>query len=427
MKYTIELINNRPRCKVATLDRKFFILEDYELFQLMREIEQDINYKEHNSNTKNLFLRHSKMDVTVLFKDYDELYEPLYKLYNRFMRQEMREKKIKSIKTKAALGIVTSGIISATLINQFSTEVKNIQNTKNIDNKTYESIFEPQTFDDSLKAVSKDITVSDNDAYFVSTSTKKMEETEPQITTPEEETVSIAPRDSIEEETSEITPISVDVNAVYDKGINDRTNPFIDIIKQYAARRGISPELLYDIVSQEYGGDGYNLMHVVFDSWKDQVITSYNFDKNMLETVVLTDEPAKYNGKADIIITREDLKNKKTNLAVGAIILQYSLAYFDYNIPLGIQAYNNGIGGVNKIIDAASKNTGMSEEEIKDTMEPVWMDYTDVVEFGDKNYFENVVKHIDEDQQDSKINDVYSVQYMEDGELQTNEVQFKLR
>ncbi|MCR5483229.1 MAG: lytic transglycosylase domain-containing protein [Bacilli bacterium] len=414
MKYTIELINNRPRCKVATLDRKFFILEDYELFQLMREIEQDKNYKEHNSNTKNLFLKHSKMDVSILFKDYDELYDPLYKLYNKFMKQEMREKKIKSIKTKAAVGIITSGIISVALFNQIGTEVKELQNTKIKTNTTYESSYEPQTFDNSLKTISKDITVSDNDAYFVSTSTKDMEETAPQVTT-------------LEEETSEIKPIAVDVNAVYDKGINDRTDPFIDIIKQYAARRGISPELLYDIVSQEYGGDDYNLMHVVFDSWKDQVITSFNFDKNMLETIVLTDEPSKYYGKTDIIITREDLQNKKTNLAVGTIILQYSLAYFDYNIPLGIQAYNNGIGGVNMIIDKASKNTGMSEKEIKDTMEPVWINYTDVVEFGDKNYFENVVKHIDEDQQDSKINDVYSVQYMEDGELQTNEVQFKLR
>ena len=66
MKYTIELVNNRPQCKVATLDRKFFILEDYELFQLMREIETDRNYRDHSSNTKNLFLKHTKMNISVL-------------------------------------------------------------------------------------------------------------------------------------------------------------------------------------------------------------------------------------------------------------------------------------------------------------------------------------------------------------------------
>ncbi len=405
MKYTIELINNRPQCRVATLDRRFFILEDYELFQLIKDIEQDKNYKEHNSNNKNLFLKHSKMNVSVLFKNYDELYEPLYKLYNKFMKQEIKDKKIKSIKTKAAVGILTSGIISAALINQLGTEIKNVQSTKINNGISQESIFEPQTIESELKAIDKDLTVNSTDANFVSSEEKEVFEQIPE----------------------EITPISVNINAVYDKGINDRTDPHIDEINKYAARRGISPELLYDIVSQEYGGEGNNLMHVVFDSWKDQKITTFNFEKNVLETIVLTDEPAKYQGKIDIVITRDDLKNRKTNLAVGTIILQYSLASFDYNIPLGIQAYNNGIGGVNKIIDKTSRKTGMSEEQIIDTMEPVWINYTDVVEFGDKNYFENVVKHIDEDQQESKTNDVYSVQFMEDGELQTNEVQFKLR
>ena len=69
----------------------------------------------------------------------------------------------------------------------------------------------------------------------------------------------------------------------------------------------------------------------------------------------------------------------------------------------------------------------MSRDQILETNNPVWLDYTSVIEQGDQKYFKNVVKHIDEDQIDSKTNDVYSVQYMEDGELQTNEVQFKLR
>jgi hypothetical protein len=168
-------------------------------------------------------------------------------------------------------------------------------------------------------------------------------------------------------------------------------------------------------------------MHVVFDSWKDQIIPTFNFESNVLESIVLTDNPSNYYGKADIIITRDDLKNSKTNLAVGTIILQYSLTQFDYNIPLGIQAYNNGIGAVNKIVSATSQGTGLSTDQIIDTMDPIWLSYTDVIEQGDENYFKNVVKHIDEDEQESKTNGVYSIQYMEDGVLQTNEAQFKLR
>ena len=421
MKYTIELVNNRPRCRVATLDRKYFILEDYELFQLIRNIESVGYYKEHNSNKKNIFLRHPQMDISILFKDYEELYEPLYKLYNKFMKQEIKNKKIKTIKTKAAIGVLTSGIVSATLLNQFGNALNNIKNTNKINSMTtYESIYEPEVNENNEIYINPELSIKSNDSLIVSKSDKELLEKTSSLGI-------ISNEETIDKDTKEITPIAVNVNAVYDKGINDRTDPYIEDINKYAARRGISPELLYDIVSQEYGGEGSNLTHVVFDSWKDQVITSFNFEKNILETIVLTDEPTKYIGKVDIIITKEDLKNRKTNLAVGTIILQYSLAFFDYNIPLGIQAYNNGIGGVNKIIDTTSKNTGVPENEIIENMDPIWIDYTNVVDYGDKNYFENVVKHIDEDQQESKINDVYSVQYMEDGEIQKNEVQFKLR
>ena len=47
---------------------------------------------------------------------------------------------------------------------------------------------------------------------------------------------------------------------------------------------------------------------------------------------------------------------------------------------------------------------------------------------SDEKYFSNVVKHIDEDQQESKINDVYGVSYLNDNnEIETKEVQYKLR
>ena len=73
------------------------------------------------------------------------------------MKQEVRDKKIKAIKTKAAVGILTSGIISAALINQFGTEIKNVQSTKTKDTISQESIFEPQTIDNELKAINKNI------------------------------------------------------------------------------------------------------------------------------------------------------------------------------------------------------------------------------------------------------------------------------
>ena len=435
MKYTIELVNNRPQCKVATLDRKFFILEDYELFQLMREIETDRNYRDHSSNTKNLFLKNTKMNISVLFKDYDELYIPLIRLYNKFMKQEVKEQKIQSIKTKAALVVVTSGLVTATLLQQFNDALDHITRPSEVIGSS-PTIFEEYNTNEPVSINGGELTIESNEAYFQNKSSNQEDIIHEELTiTPRSEytesdevksETNNAEAQEPETESSENNLVSVDMEAVYDKGINDRVDKYIDSINTYARRRGLSPELVYDVASQEYGGEGSNVMHVVPSSWYDFVITTFNFDKNMLETMVITKDPSKHKD-VDIIITDEDLKNSKTNIAVGCIILQYSLAEWDYNIPLGIQTYNNGVTGVRNIVSTTANRTGLSEEEIIDSVEPIWLSNTDVIDNGDKNYFKNVVKHIDEDQVDSKVNDVYSVQYMENGEVKTNEVQFKLR
>ena len=437
MNYTIALINNRPRCMVRTLDNRIIELEENEIFELIKNIEEDNRFREHNNNTNNLFLKHSKYNISVLFKDYEELYTPLCRLYNKYAKKEIRDQKIKSIKTKAAIGVLTSGIITATLANQFGAEVKRVMENTKYEPKV-ESIFTPIE-EEGLKVstVEATPTIASNEGLFISDETKEKTNVAEEVKLTEPTDVAntnvVQLSDAITIEPNEahtptpLEPIQLEVDANYSEGINDRTDPYKEEIEKYGKKRGISPELLYDIVSQEYGGEGSNLMHVVFDSWKNQTITTFNFETNRLESMILTDTPEKYAGKVDIIITRNDLKNYKTNLAVGTIILQYSLAQFDYNIPLGIQAYNNGVGAVNQIVAEASRKTGMSVDAIIKNNDPIWLKYTNIIEQGDEKYFKNVVKHIDEDQVDSKTNDVYSVQYMDNGELQTNEVQFKLR
>lgn len=415
MKYTIELVNNRPLCRVATLDNRLYTIEGYELFQLLKEIEDDIEKFTRKDTQKSIFLRNQKRNEVILFKNIEELEKPLYDLYTKCAKKEIRDKKITEIKTKAAITIIASGIITTVLASKLNTNIKNIERQEKIETTT-ESIFTPN------KKNTNELTVNDT-----------------KVIIPEIEKVNIEPKvnevthvntqhvEPVEETIKKNEPIEISVNANYDKGINDRVEKYMPDIIERANKWGISPSIMRDLVSQEWGGNDTNLMHVVKSSWLDFVINAYNYESNRVESFVITDNPKNYYGKVDHIITGTDLKNPKTNLSAGAIILQYSLAQFDYNIPLGIQAYNNGIGAVNKIIKETERQTGLTKEQILRDNNPVWLKYTNVIEQGDENYFSNVVKHVDDEQIESKLNDVYSIKYIEDGEQKTNEVQFKLR
>jgi len=406
MKYTIELENNRPLCKVTTLDNHLYILEGYELFELLKTIEDDISKFNRRDIHQNIFLKSKKTKDVVLFKNVDELEMPLRDFYKEYTKKEIRKEQAKEqikakILTKAAVGVIASTIVTNIILSEVGLNKTEVDNYKL--STSYDTMTESEENTNKLKV---DNTV---------------------VSIPQLEKVTI--NEEVEakpEEIKNVEQISLEVNAKYDQGINDRVMPYIDDIEARANKWGISKELMFDIISQEYGGKGNNLTHVIFDSWENQILNVYNFESNQYETVVITNNPEKYKN-INHVITEADLSNYKTNISAGAIILQYSLSRFNYNIPLGIQAYNNGIGAVNKIIEETSRKTGKTKEEIIASKEPLWLNYTYVIEQGDDIYFQNVVKHIDEDQEESKLNDVYSIQYVENDEVKTEEVQYKLR
>lgn len=223
--------------------------------------------------------------------------------------------------------------------------------------------------------------------------------------------------------------IELDNNSVYDPGIEQRNLPFVEMIEQRANRWGISFDLLYDIVSQEYGGpnDKANICHVVFDSWKDQVISAYNNDTQRVEYIVLTDNPENYEkiledrsnaGKPNCVdqtISREEIQNPETSLAVAGIILQFSDKYYKGNTPLAIQAFNNGVGTVDKIVNKTAEATGNTYDVIVADIDGVyWLKFRDVGQTSDPNYFYNVAKHVSE--RGGNVN-TYSIKISRNGEL----------
>ena len=167
-----------------------------------------------------------------------------------------------------------------------------------------------------------------------------------------------------------------------------------DLINTYSNKWGVDPGLVTAILTQESGGMETNLMQIEYNAWKDQVITSKNFNDNSNVKIVLTESPELYDSTI-LTISKDDLNNPKTNISVGTILLTYNLKNFNYNIPIALTSYNCGIGTMNKIIETTSLNTGISKEDlINDSTNLEFLNYRYIMTDGDQNYFENVMRYI---------------------------------
>ena len=168
-----------------------------------------------------------------------------------------------------------------------------------------------------------------------------------------------------------------------------------ELIEETACERGISPNLLMAMVTQESAGRDDNLLQVQYDSWEGMEIPSYNFYKDKWEKWCLTENPT--NHKDCITIGRDTFYNRDdASLKVGAVILSYLAKEYNYNIPLTIQAYNYGTGNINKVLKAMEKDLGIDKDTIIKCKNTNFTDYTDVVNVGDSDYLDHVMRYVDE-------------------------------
>ena len=215
------------------------------------------------------------------------------------------------------------------------------------------------------------------------------------------------------------TPTHVEVEGVYDKGIEDNIEYLKDIIKERGNRWGVDPELIHDIISQESSGGKYDQVgQFEFSAWKNP-ITVHNFDTNQDVTVVFSNDPEQWAGKVDMVITQQDLENVKTQVSVTAIVLQYYFNLYNHNIPLAIQAYNRGQPNIDELIRKTAVGEGITTQDLTaDQNNLSWIGYAWTDETG-LTYFQQVAKHISEAQQEDGINDAYEMAYVDnDGNVQ---------
>lgn len=175
---------------------------------------------------------------------------------------------------------------------------------------------------------------------------------------------------------------------------------------------GMSPNLILMQKTQESEGDEENLMQIDWDKWAGEPIRAYNFRDNKYETFLLTNNPTEEQKANCTCITQNDLKNPKTNMSIGCVLLRKSAEYMDYHIMAALQCYNLGPGNMDKIFDKIKEETGQTKEEIlSDQTNITFYNYTYVPGEGDPNYLSNVFQFIDE------YGDSITFKHLQNGEV----------
>lgn len=182
--------------------------------------------------------------------------------------------------------------------------------------------------------------------------------------------------------------ITNDVNST--KATNTRNN-YGDIINKYCTKYNINTSLMEAIATQERGthsstrdkGGAIGLMQIEVAVWDDQTLEVFNYGTNKKET---------------LSINESKLGDVDFNINVGCGIFQNDLKLMHNNPLAAIQCYNMGYGNMIKLLNAYSKETGMTMDEIlSDVNDTGWLKYRDLISVGDDAYLEHILSYVDTD------------------------------
>lgn len=246
------------------------------------------------------------------------------------------------------------------------------------------------------------VNANDNEPIPIETQTDSNDEKEK-----EDDSERIAPSKSLVEENTDdqVVEVNEEENESVTINYDDLTDSekymyakdiYFDLIENYSNKWGVDVELMMAILTQESGGKITNLMQIEFDACADEVIEVYNFRDNRYQKFILSDNPNLKSNEEITVITRDDLKNPKTNISVGCILLRKSLERMNYHVAAGICCYNQGIGNMNKIFRETYACTGMDKDEIlADQTNISFMDYTYASGQGDPEYLLHVLPYME--------------------------------
>ena len=217
--------------------------------------------------------------------------------------------------------------------------------------------------------------------------------------------VSQTEEESTEEELSEVYEMIIDednnqINYEFDRETDSSDFKYVDetygdLVDEVGKKYGVSPSLIKAMITQESSGVNPNLMQIQFDSWIDMLLVTHDFVNDKDVKLVLTDNPEEYSDDV-ITISRDELLNPNTNISVGTVLLRETASYYDYNIPMSIQAYNFGIGNMDKVINQLAYVTNDTYDGVVANKNDIdYMNYTNIINVGDFEYLYHVMRYVD--------------------------------
>ena len=181
-----------------------------------------------------------------------------------------------------------------------------------------------------------------------------------------------------------------------DENAWDNVLRYDDLFEKYANDYGVDKGLLEARAAQETNGKHYEnieghpaigLMQIektnfgYFQDGTPKSIKAYNFTTGSWETIDLTDPSI-----------AEDLE---TNIKLGAIFSQDALKNNNYNILVGTQQYNMGIGNMNKIMATCSELENIDETDLRNNLDNTeWLNYREFLHQGDPKYIEHNFRYL---------------------------------
>ena len=215
--------------------------------------------------------------------------------------------------------------------------------------------------------------------------------------------------DEIEIKELELTYLTNDEVKGHKTEISRILNKYGKYFSDAETKYGIPKKLLAAIARQETNGNheayigddrkntGFGLMQIENPA-NEREITAYNFSTRSKETLK---------------INVSNMSNVELNIKAAAMELQNRLVEYKYNVPMAIQSYNYGSGGLDAVLSIYEDEFGIDKDTaIADLYNYTWTMYTYEVHinpskyidgweekvFGDYEYVVNVLKPISDEQ-----------------------------